>query len=72
MFPGPKKEPPGTKRDFPKEVILHPKSDFLNVFFFDVFLSALFSRFFEISGAQRLYFGRHFDSFLGGLGLCKM
>ena len=40
--------------------------------FFDVFLSVLFSCFFEILGAQRLHFERHFDSFLGGLGLCKM
>ena len=33
VFPGPKKEPPGTKKDFPNEVILRPKSDFLSVVF---------------------------------------
>ena len=40
--------------------------------FFDVFSSVLFSCFFEILNAQRFHVGRYFDSFLGGLGLCKM
>ena len=36
VFPGTKREPPGTKKESQNEVILHPKSDFLSVVVFDV------------------------------------
>ena len=65
-------EPPGVKKESQNEVILYPKSDFLSVVFLMFFWSVPFSCFFEILGAQRLNLGKYFDSFLGGLGLCKM
>ena len=62
VFPGPKKELPGTKKDSQNEVILYPKSSFFeSCVFYCFFECSVFFSIFEILGTQRLHFGTHFD-----------